>query len=33
MPKGRIQELFPKKYELQQKLEKGWQNFFKQTII
>ncbi|KKN62101.1 hypothetical protein LCGC14_0515430 [marine sediment metagenome] len=27
MTKGKIQELFPEKYELKQRLEKDWQNF------
>ena len=29
MPKGKIQELFPEKFELNQKLEKNWQEFLK----
>jgi len=32
MPKGKIQELFPEKYELKLKLEKNWQDFLKQDI-
>jgi hypothetical protein len=27
MSRGKIEELFPEKYELKQKLEKNWQNF------
>ncbi len=27
MPKGKIQELLPEKYELTQKLENDWKNF------
>ena len=29
MPKGRIQKLFPEKYELEQSLEKDWLDFEK----
>jgi len=32
MPKGKIQQLFPEKYELKQKLEKDWQNFLIRDI-
>jgi len=27
MPKGKIQELYPEKYNLKQKLEKDWKSF------
>lgn len=30
MPKAKIQDLFPEKYELKQKLENDWQNFLDQ---
>ena len=29
MPKGKIQQIFPEKYELEKKLENDWQNFLK----
>ena len=29
MPKGKIQQIFPEKYELEKKLENNWQNFLK----
>ena len=29
MHKGKIQQIFPEKYELEKKLENDWQNFLK----
>lgn len=31
MPRGKIQESFPEKHRLEQKLEKDWQNFLYQN--
>jgi len=34
MPKGKIQHIFPEKYELKKKLEENWQSFiFKDTYL